>query len=339
MPYYIKNSLSFALPTGRGNLSEVNLFEQMLKCFKYYYGATVIINKTHTKYVGFQTTNRANGLPIQNITREISDLHIITYSPKQKIARETYLQAKVANTPSGLQANNTFNFRGDWYQYDLLSRRPELLAPLNKPPYYRLLCDPLFLQDATLPSIGSYGVFYINRNKQVDFAYQPANVLSISSRNHTSTNCQFTIDTNLSKYNIPHEIPDLQYTYDADEFEYAVIHNLVGSPLRCVPSVHFYLGKLFHFAYRDNSEELLREVSAGLVEFAAFLQENKGLFFMEHQVNNGETLSRYRELNHFTEYGTLPEQKEVRVENDNRNDNLCKGSISLVLINTDKLAL
>lgn len=335
MAYYIKNSFVQAQPTRFGNLSEVNLFRQMMLCFKFYYGATVIIDETHSRYVGFASTDPTTKQPIRNVTREISDLHIITYSPLLRVARETYLQAKVARNGYGLQADGTFKFNGDWFQYDLLSRRPQLLRPLKKKPYYRCSCNPLFLSSAIFPSIGSYGVFYVDGNNQIDFAYQPANLLRLQSNN--TTLCQFKIDTNLSKYGTPLNIPDLQYSYDADEFEYAVTHNLIGTPLQC-GCVPFCLRRnlFWDISNRENSLQILRETEDGLKEFTTFLLDNREIFLTNH--SNPDYLRHYQELNRFTDYSALPQNKEIHSrEYNNKEDDLCKGSVSLVLINTDAI--
>ena len=336
MAYFIKQQLQAAPPTSNGNLSEVNLFRQMMFAFKFFYGATVIVNETHQNYVGFDTTNPKTNSLEHNKTKEISDLHIITYSPSRKIARETYLQAKVARGKDGLQPNGTFTFHGDWFQYDLLSRRPRLLQPNKKKAYWRLLCNPDFLHSAILPSIGSYGVFYQDQNKQIDFAYQPANVLNLQTP--YTTIGQFCINTHLQKYNSPNIIPDLQYSYDVDEFEYAVTHNLLGSPLqlcRYVPCYHCY--RIFRdnfWAFRfNNDDRQIKEVIAGFEEFEHFIIENESLF------GRNDNVERYSELTQFTEYTELPENNKEQIHRNNEYniDNLCKGPISLVLLNTDKI--
>ena len=338
MAYFIKQQLQAAPPTSNGNLSEVNLFRQMMFAFKFFYGATVIVNETHQNYVGFDTTNPTTHSPIHNTTKEISDLHIITYSPKRKIARETYLQAKVARGTDGLQSNGTFTFHGDWFQYDLLSRRPQLLHPSKKKAYWRLLCNPDFLHSALLPSIGSYGVFYQDQNNQIDFAYQPANVLNLLPPNN-SIKSKFRINTNLHKYNSPNIIPDLQYSYDVDEFEYAVTHNLLGSPLQLCRYYPCYCGyRTFDYVLDNilrlnNSSRLITEALDGFFEFRQFIIENESL------LGRNDNFGRYSELTQFTEYTELPENNKEQINRNNEYniDNLCKGSISLVLLNTDKL--
>lgn len=341
MAYFIKQLLQTAARTSNGNLSEVELFRRMMSAFKFFYGATVIVNETHQNYVGFNTTNPKTKSPIHNKTKEISDLHIITYSPKRKIARETYLQAKVARGRDGLQPNGTFTFHGDWFQYDLLSRRPQLLQPSKKKAYWRLLCNPDFLHHAILPSIGSYGVFYQDQNNQIDFAYQPANVLNLLTP--CSTNGRFCINTNLQKYDIPNVIPDLQYSYNVDEFEYAVTHNLLGSPLQlCRYYPCYYSYPIFSdyswILHRFNNEDRqIEEVIEGFSEFSKFIIENENLFGKND--NRHDNFGHYSELTQFTEYTELPDdnKERINIEREYNPNNLCKGPISLVLLNTDKL--
>jgi hypothetical protein len=337
MAYYIKQNLPLAKRTAKGNLSEVDLFRQMMAVFKICYGATVILSETHRNYVGFSTIDLATKKNIPNQTREISDLHIITYSPTLRIARETYLQAKA--TSKGLN-NGTFQFDGDWYQYDLLSRRPVVQRPLKKPPYWRAICCPHFLNKSILPSMGSYGIFYETGHNNINFAYQPANQLVSSG---TGITCRsFEINANVPKYANMLGIPDLQHTYDVDEFEYAVTHNLIGSPITwrnlwpCYPFLDDYPWALNLYAY-NNTEAQIEEVVDGLRDFYYYLRENA----IRADRNNREDridLEQYHQLWRFTEYENLPNNVERRVllESNNRND-LCRGSESLILLNTDKI--
>lgn len=337
MAYYIKPNLSTVARNASGSLSEVNLFRQMMRVFYHYYGATVVVNETHQHYVGFATKDLVTNQPIHNQTREISDVHIITYSPSLKVARETYLQAKVASTSDGLITPNSFQFNGDWYQYDLLSRRPKVMKPLKKKPYDRCIIDPYFLSNAYLPSIGSYGVFYEN-NHQVDFAYQPAN--RITTTGTAKVERKLHIDTNLSKYNAPC-IPDLQYTFDADEFEYAVTHNLIGSPICSWPIWRYYPN---HPIYQHNlhsygnSAKQIREVIDGVEEFIDFLIRNEDIF-LHDIINERALIEKFSRLAEYTTYDRLPNNNIERgdIMKAHGENDLCRGPVSFILINTDKI--
>lgn len=337
MAYFIKQNLQTVKRTAKGNLSEVDLFRQMMAVFKICYHATVILSETHRNYVGFPTTDLKTGQRIPNQTREIADLRIITYSRSMRVARETYLQAKA--TTKGL-IDNAFRFDGDWYQYDLLSRRPVVMPPSKKPPYWRVLCRPQFLAEALLPSMGSYGIFYRDGQSKVNFAYQPANLLIASGTG--KKNRSFEIDATVPKYANMLGIPDLQHTYDVDEFEYAVTHNLIGSPITwrnlwpCYPLWDDYPWVLNLHAY-NNTEAQIEEVVEGLRDFYYYLRESA----IQGERNNREDridLEQYHQLWRFTEYENFPQREERGVVlEQNMANTLCRGSESIVLINTDNI--
>lgn len=337
MAYFIKQNLQSVKRTVKGNLSEVDLFRQMMAVFKICYHATVILSETHRNYVGFSTTDLKTGQAIPNQTREIADLRIITYSRSMKVARETYLQAKA--TSNSLQGN-TFRFNGDWYQYDLLSRRPVVMPPLKKPPYWRVLWRPEFLNEALLPSMGSYGIFYEDDQSEVNFAYQPANLLKSSGTG--KKNRSFEINANLPKYAKLLGLPDLQHTYDVDEFEYAVTHNLIGSPITWTnlwPYFHLwddYPWALNLYAY-NNTEAQIEEVVDGLRDFYYYLRDSA----IQGERNNREErndIEQYNQLWRFAEYENLPQHEERGdVLEQNTVNTLCRGSASIVLINTDRI--
>ena len=340
---YIKSYLQKAALTKKGNLSELNLFRQMMYAFKNYYMATTIISETHQNYVNFNAIDPLHANMFINKNKEISDLHIITYSPRKKIARETFLQAKVARRKEGLQPNGDFTFHGDWFQYDLLSRRPYVtLPPAKKRPYHRSLCG-TFLKNAVLPSIGSYGVFY-KQNGITDFAYQPANEIICNSTNNSCIS-DFQMNTCLPTYANPKGIPDLQYARDVDLFEYAVTHNLCGSPIQWCPNCRIFMSWLHHEVYESvirpwNSPEEIDRTIRGLDEFGEFVYENRDLFSLDGD-ENSEALQRYSELNRYTEYHVEGDGNgrgyNYQGNRDGEDDSeLCSGSISLVLINTDR---
>lgn len=370
MTYFLKAELQKAKndePLYKSKWLEICLFEQMLRTFKYHYHATVISKKTHQQYVGFDAQDYYNNV-IPNKIKEVSDLHIISYSPSRKVARETYLQAKVARgRNNGLQPNGSFNFLGDWYQYDLLSRRPNVKLPTSptKLPYYKCYLEPGFLKNSFLPSIGSYGVFYEDSNGEMDFAYQPANLLLCNGiRGHEG---KFSMQTNIPTHGTPLRVPDLQYTCSANVFEYAVTHNLLGSPFRLtrerlyrfqypwywppyIPML--YLANNPHFPLKlqnslfglniqnGNSLREIAEVLSGLSDFRDFIIDNKEIFLKDNE-QGADALSRYSEIDaHFDETDmsrARGDQWNHGDEDQNHYTGICRGAINLILLNVDKI--
>ena len=332
----VGNSLQKARRTKKGHLSELNLFRQMMRSFSRRYKA-VVVEETHQHYVHFIAGHTPLGKPIP-ARKEISDLLIIAYSPSRKIARVTFLQAKVAREPDGLQPNGDFIFTGEKYQYYLLSERP-----LFDVPYFGLKDVPV-LRDAVLPSIGSYGVFYELGNNRVDFVYQPADKLiyrDFDAYGHVA----LEIDQELSKYNVPSLIPDLQYTLSVDEFEYAVVHMLVGSPViftRRFPP-YDYLYYLLTHDLQCSSSAQYEFVMSGLRDFMIFLDSNRRLFRADSR--SEETLGRYTQLAEFIpqegRFGRMGEGgwsiDDLRSQEQNPENSLPQGPISMILINVDEI--
>lgn len=109
---------------------------------------------------------------------EISDLLIVSYKNKPKLQiRATLLQAKKSNDkhtnlcdgfPNSIPSTN---FQANLEQWDLLSRRPNVL------PYPPFDCHPEILSGAILSSIGSIGVFHRKHRSKYDFFYMSADML------------------------------------------------------------------------------------------------------------------------------------------------------------------
>lgn len=106
---------------------------------------------------------------------EISDLLIVSYRKHPTFqARATLLQAKKSNDKHSNLCSTSSNlipsidFKANLEQWDLLSRRPNVL------PYKPFDCKPDILSGAILPSIGSLGVFHKISSKNYGFFYMSA---------------------------------------------------------------------------------------------------------------------------------------------------------------------
>ena len=127
------------------------------------------VGVTHQQYVSFHCKNIN-----QIATREISDLWIISFSPSLQKARMTFLQAKYHRANLSQQHRT---FRGDYFQYELLSQRPTLTTIVGQ----KFNFPPDILSFSCCGSIGSYGVFFIDNNDQIDLAYCSAEYLTTNS--------------------------------------------------------------------------------------------------------------------------------------------------------------
>lgn len=109
---------------------------------------------------------------------EISDLLVISYNdnPTSSQIRATFIQAKKSNEKHSLCQDwpnkiSQTNFKGNLEQWDLLSRRPQVI------PYPPFHCDSNILKDAILPSIGSIIVFHKISSKVNNLFYISADKL------------------------------------------------------------------------------------------------------------------------------------------------------------------
>jgi hypothetical protein len=212
--------------------TEIDLFRNMSSILSSKYQVS-FIEETHLQKVVYnsQQINQA-------ATREISDLWIIAFSPSQTRARMTFLQAKYHRAI--LDSMNT-KFSGDYFQYELLSTRPTLSSIVG------IKCNfPLdILSFSCCDSVGSYGVFFIDNNNQIDLAYCTANHLTTNSplpAFYTSTTAPVKLDIPYSPVN--------QYTlcsfqthseliscFDIDSFTQSLINLEIGAELIPYPII------------------------------------------------------------------------------------------------------
>jgi hypothetical protein len=166
--------------------SEVALFRKMKNILSQHY-LVDLIEETHMHYVEFHS-NTLN----QTVRKEISDLWIIAFSPTRNKARMTFLQAKYERTNN---LSITPKFTGDFFQYELLSTRPQINNVGRK-----FLLPPDILSFSCCSSVGSFGVFFIDSNSDIDLAYCSANQLTNLSR----------IPTTKTNNNVTLQMPALQ---------------------------------------------------------------------------------------------------------------------------------
>jgi hypothetical protein len=139
------------------SFGEIELFREMQDVLKKKYKC-ILIEETHQNYVSY-TSPSVSSL----VKKEISDLWIIAYSPKRKKSRMTFLQAKYKKRSH----NNspTFTFAGDYFQYELLSTRPDIVN------HNRFGFPTNILSFTNYHSIGTFGVFYYDSDNKLDMAY------------------------------------------------------------------------------------------------------------------------------------------------------------------------
>lgn len=157
----------------KSNFSEVQQFRALMRSFSSLSLPFKIEEFHGMKYQVVFNGQGSWGRPSARC--EISDLLVISYRKSPQFqARATLLQAKKSNEkhPSlcgGFPNSIPYtDFKANLEQWDLLSRRPNVL------PYPPFDCHPEILSGAILPSIGSLGVFHRISAKDYGFFYMTA---------------------------------------------------------------------------------------------------------------------------------------------------------------------
>lgn len=169
--------------------NEVKLFRSLATAIAKH-SSSIFIDETHGPNVCNVTFTSVTGSPE---ICEIADLLIISYDRAGSI-RATFWQAKKEKTSKWVTAsagNEQFDFRGQFNQWDLLSRRPTIKGSGR----FRPPSDLLSSFDSA--SIGSFGVFY-QRGTQVEINHSTAEF--VSCINPTAHHPRLSINGYLGKY-------------------------------------------------------------------------------------------------------------------------------------------
>lgn len=158
--------------TTPGKYQEVELIAKLQDAFinlahgKYRYEVEIIHG--NRSLIEFRyNANWATNVPM-GTTRscELSDMLFVVFSQKHNEIRLMYMQNK--------KGESSRKFKADLVQLCLLKNRCQITSRQLPECVFG---DRLILQNALLPSVGSYGVFYENNNA-VDMAYYPASRIS-----------------------------------------------------------------------------------------------------------------------------------------------------------------
>jgi hypothetical protein len=169
---------SFARESATANFSEVQQFRALIRSFSSLSGPFDVEEYHGPKH---QVLFNGQGAWGRSPARcELCDVLILAYSLNRGFrGRITFLQAKLSkdkhtNLCKGWPyLTDIEEFKGNLEQWDLLSRRPDILPV---PPFK---VHPQLLRGSLLPSVGSFGVFHKNALGSIDFFYSSADVLSV----------------------------------------------------------------------------------------------------------------------------------------------------------------
>ena len=166
-------------------------------------------------------------------TCEISDLLIVCMCPQTQRFRATFWQAKkqgVSKWVNVTQNGEQLDFKGQFNQWDLLSRRPELAGVKGFNPPKDILAS------FSSPSIGTFGVFY-EKSAAIELAHSTAEFISCPSPATKSPT--MAINGYLSKYSL-NEM-EMISTLSLDGFLDALFEFRVGALLDNTNSTHSWL--------------------------------------------------------------------------------------------------
>jgi len=248
---------------------EIPLFKEINTYLSLKYKCA-FIEETHMQLVDFHSQN-ANTTK----TRELSDLWIIAYSPKIKKAKMTFLQAKYEKYTK--KSHIPFSFKGDFYQFELLSLRP-LIINKNK---FNFPKD--ILSSAISDSVGSFGVFYYDSNNNIDFAFSTASDLSLKTpaTSKTKTKTFYFKGNSYNTTNIlitKHLDIEIRSTLNADCFEYGLLNLLIGTPIEHDVNLLKYLKSYFQnldFEYKDDFIDFISSARPNLKDINNEIYEVK----------------------------------------------------------------
>lgn len=216
---------------------EVALFQKMSSILSNIY-QVAFVGQTHKQYVEFMS-QQVN----QIVTREISDIWIIAYSLLQRKVRTTFLQAKYHRAI--LNAHNRV-FEAEYFQYELLATRPQLTAVIGQ----RFKWPANILSFGCCNSIGSYGVFFIDTQKEIDLAYCCAKQTVLKSTPPIAY-CRRTINLEIPYYNNNqlttckcNSCAELISCFDIDMFTNAILNLEIGTELTYYPKTLNIIGKI-----------------------------------------------------------------------------------------------
>ena len=151
---------------------EVVLFRKFMNSIVNYSQA-VFVDETHGNKAIVSFSSIVSG----SKSCEISDLLIVTVSVDGTQARATFWQAKRNMKPKWRVTGgglNNFDFIGQFNQWELLAYRPRIQGVRKFRPH------PELLSGASSSSIGSFGVFYLNK-QNIEVNYSIAEMVTSSS--------------------------------------------------------------------------------------------------------------------------------------------------------------
>ena len=207
---------------------EVCLFRALARAIENYSSST-FIDETHGGKVCNVSFTSTTGKPE---ICEIADLLVISISIQGPL-RATFWQVKKQGASKWLNSTSSvhqLDFKGQFNQWDLLSRRPSISGVDSFRPPSDLLSS------FRSPSIGSFGVFY-PKGAKTEVAYSIAEFVSCA--NPTAKHPTLSVNGYLSKYTFPQD--EVISRGDLSAFLRALFAFQVGALLDSSEATHRWL--------------------------------------------------------------------------------------------------
>lgn len=213
---------------------EVDLFRALASSITKH-STSVFIDETHGGNVCNVTFTSVTGKPE---TCEIADLLMVSCSPSSGDLRATFWQAKKQGVSKWLNvthAGSQLDFKGQFNQWDLLSRRPSIsgVACFNPP------CD--LLSSFSSASIGSFGIFF-EKGGNIEVAHSIAEFISCPTP--AAKHPTLSINGYLTKYS--YMINETIVKRDLHSFLEALFEGQIGARIDPTLLAHRWLMQKVH---------------------------------------------------------------------------------------------
>lgn len=212
-------SIKFRADAKFSNDGEVELFRKLAKAIEHG-SSSIFVEETHGAVKYNVEFNLATGVKARC---EIADLLIISRSDSAPLYRATFWQAKKQAKSKWVALGTPerhVDFKGQFNQWDLLSRRP---AIIGVPPF---IPPGDLLTSFSSGSIGSFGVFY-ERPSQIELVHSVAKFISCS--NPRARHSIMVANAHLEQYF--YNGSEVLARTELQSFLDALLNHQVGSPL------------------------------------------------------------------------------------------------------------
>ena len=236
-------------------IDEVKLFRLMAELFNSSTSKSTFVQEAHGQKGYIDYNSKISG---KRKKIEIADLLLITFNRKTNETRLCFIQAKYKRG----NFRRFLNFQGNIYQWELLKEKPDIIDT------YRLGYPTNILNFSTsYESITSFGIFYYDRSKQLDFLFTlPQHIHPNNLSPKSLASGHITMNFNVSchcpniaclKGRMPHETIS---TCSIDIFEQEALNCRIGAPID--PSLMPFLTNVLHSMRKNmnDNDEVINEL-------------------------------------------------------------------------------